>query len=220
MIVALLGAESTGKTDLALGLADRARALGLRARAVEEYLREFCDRQGRTPRPEEQWHIAEEQTRRILAAVSAHDLVFADTTAVMTAVYSDLLFDDPSLYEHAFEAHRHCSLTLVTGLDLPWAPDGIQRDGPHMRVPIDARLRQRLQAAGVVYGVVYGRDTDRLDAAWRVVETALRAQGRLAGPDPAGDTASSRLQPWCRECLVPECEHLLLRRLLDPPSSR
>lgn len=214
MIVALLGAESTGKTDLALGLADRARALGLRAHAVQEYLREFCDRQGRTPRPEEQGHIAEEQTRRILAAATAHELVFADTTAVMTAVYSDLLFDDPTLYDSAFEAHRRCSLTLVTGLDLPWTPDGIQRDGPHVRRPVDERLRQRLQAAGVAYSVIYGRDAQRLEAAWRVVESALRAKGRLTAPAP---NAAPRLRPWCRECLVPECEHLLLRRLKDQP---
>ncbi|GIX23626.1 MAG: ATP-binding protein [Caldimonas manganoxidans] len=213
MIIALLGAESTGKTDLARGLAARACALGFKAQAVEEYLREFCDRHARTPRPEEQAHIAEEQTRRILAAAAAHELVFADTTAVMTAVYSDVLFDDASLYEAAFQAHRHCSLTLLTGLDLPWTPDGIQRDGPHMRAPVDERLRRRLLTAGVAFSVIYGLDDQRLEAAWRVVETALRAQGRLNPSAAAADEEPRlRLRPWCRECLVPECEHLLRRR--------
>ena len=211
MIVALLGAESTGKTDLALALARRAGEQGLRAVAVEEYLREFCERHGRTPAPHEQAHIAEEQTRRIRTAAAHHALVLADTTALMTAVYSDLLFDDPSLYGAALAAHAECHLTLVTGLDLPWTPDGIQRDGPHVRAPVDERLRSRLHAAQVAYAVVYGEGPQRVDAAWRVVEAALRQREAPAALREAGPA----LQPWCRECLVPECEHQLFRRLVE-----
>lgn len=210
MIVALLGAESTGKTDLARALALRAEAEGLRAVAVDEYLREFCDRHARTPWPHEQPHIAEEQTRRIREAAAGHALVLADTTALMTAIYSDLLFDDPSLYEPALSAHAECHLTLVTGLDLPWTPDGIQRDGPHVREPVDARLRSRLQAAGVAYSVVYGQGRDRVDAAWRAVLAALPQRDVSLEA-----SASPSLQPWCRECLVPECEHRLFRRLVQ-----
>ena len=64
MIVAIVGAESTGKTMLAQALAAR-----LRAAWVPEVLREWCDREGRTPRPEEQLPIAEEQERRVDMAV-------------------------------------------------------------------------------------------------------------------------------------------------------
>lgn len=210
MIVALLGAESTGKTDLALALARRAAEHGLRAVAVQEYLREFCDRHGRTPRPHEQAHIAEVQTLRIREAAAGHALVLADTTALMTAVYSDLLFDDPSLYDRAVVAHAECHLTLVTGLDLPWTPDGIQRDGPHVRGPVDERLRNRLQAARVAYGVIYGQGPQRVEAAWRVVQAAWqRRDAPLTATHPGPP-----LQPWCRECLVPECEHQLFRRLV------
>jgi nicotinamide riboside kinase len=210
MIVALLGAESTGKTDLALALAHRAAEQGLHAVAVEEYLREFCERHARTPEPQEQAHIADEQTRRIRAAAADHALVLADTTALMTAVYSDLLFNDPSLYETALAAHAECHLTLVTGLDLPWTPDGIQRDGPHVRAPVDERLRARLHAAQVAYAVVYGEGPQRVDAAWRVVQAALRQREAPAALREDGPA----LQPWCRECLVPECEHQLFRRLV------
>ncbi|PPE66987.1 AAA family ATPase [Caldimonas caldifontis] len=211
MIVALLGAESTGKTDLAHALARRAGNQGLRATAVEEYLREFCEHRARTPRPDEQTHIAEEQTRRIRIAAAHHALVLADTTALMTAVYSDLLFDDPTLYDAALAAHAECHLTLVTGLDLPWTPDGIQRDGPHVRVPVDTRLRTRLQDAGVPFSVVYGQGQDRVEAAWRAIVNALAAMG---GNPRTAEDAPANLQPWCRECLVPECEHQLFRRLV------
>ena len=59
-IVALLGAECTGKSTLAEALARRFSA-GL----VTEYLREWCDTHGRTPHQHEQAHIAAEQARRI-----------------------------------------------------------------------------------------------------------------------------------------------------------
>ncbi len=67
-VIALLGAESTGKTTLAHALALELRALGRRAVVVGEYLREFCDLQRRTPRADEQAAIADEQWRRITAA--------------------------------------------------------------------------------------------------------------------------------------------------------
>jgi len=100
--IAIVGAESTGKTQLAHALAQHiAEASGLRARAVGETLREWCDRAGRTPRADEQRAIAEEQARRIDAAAAEVEVVVADTTPLMTAVYSELLFADRSLHAAA-----------------------------------------------------------------------------------------------------------------------
>ena len=68
LTVVLLGAESTGKTTLANELGSVLTAEGRKVAVVHEYLREFCEQAGRTPRPEEQAAIAAEQTRRIAAA--------------------------------------------------------------------------------------------------------------------------------------------------------
>jgi HTH-type transcriptional repressor of NAD biosynthesis genes len=73
--------------------------------AVGEYLREWCEREGRTPRPHEQMGIAQEQARRALQAPPGHWLV-ADTTPLMMAIYSDMLFDDKSLYDFALQHQR------------------------------------------------------------------------------------------------------------------
>ena len=81
-VIALLGAESTGKTTLASALAERLAADGHVAVVVPEYLREFCDRQQRTPRHDEQQGIAAEQTRRIEAAAQSHALVIAGDVSV------------------------------------------------------------------------------------------------------------------------------------------
>lgn len=209
-VIAILGAESTGKTTLAHTLTLELRALGHDAAVVTEYLREFCDRAGRTPRVEEQADIAAEQTRRIQAAARRHDIVVADTSAVMIAVYSDLIFDDRSLYAEALAAHRdQCDATLLTALDLPWQADGFIRDGAHVREPVDALVRQALDSAALPYGVVYGQADARTKAALSALQrlglaataTAAEAAGE---PEPAG----RRWRARCAECLVAECEHL------------
>ncbi len=62
-VVALLGAESTGKTTLAGEIGAALAARGRRVDVVAEALREFCDRTGRTPRRDEQAAIAAAQSR-------------------------------------------------------------------------------------------------------------------------------------------------------------
>jgi nicotinamide riboside kinase len=165
--VAIVGAESTGKTTLAATLAGRlAQETGLRVTWVPEVLREWCDRQGRTPLQHEQAALACEQHRRIDAAAVCHDIVVCDTTAVMTAVYSRVVFGDRSLDAMAIELHRRMSATLVTALDLPWVPDGLQRDGPHVRAPVDRLLRELLATAGLAFTVVSGTGASRLQHAF------------------------------------------------------
>ena len=53
-VVAIVGAESTGKSTLAADLCAALRAEGRDAACVSEYLREFCDRLRRTPAQAEQ----------------------------------------------------------------------------------------------------------------------------------------------------------------------
>ncbi len=215
-VIAVVGVESTGKTTLARALAAALDRPGRRAVHVPEYLREFCDRHGRTPRREEQADIAAEQTLRIEAAAADHDLVIADTTALMIAVYSDWVFGDATLYAQAAQDHRRCALTLVTALDIAWTPDGLQRDGPQVRAPIDALLRAALAAAGIPYGVVSGHGDARTAQALRAIDHAF---GAADAPEAEkATTAASGARPaWqhvCERCGDPACE----RRLLASPS--
>jgi nicotinamide riboside kinase len=194
-VVAIVGAESSGKTQLAAALHERLAAGGVPVAVVAEYLREFCDASGRTPERHEQAAIAAEQTRRIDAACRAlsgaapeagptrDGVVIADTTALMTAVYSDIVFGDASLYASAGRDHARCDLTLLTALDLPWQADGIQRTGEHVRGPIDARVRAALRRAGVAYAVVGGAGAARADAAWQALRQALAAHAALSCPN-------------------------------------
>jgi len=210
-VIAIVGAECTGKTSLAIELGRALATEGRSVAVVPEYLREFCDRLGRTPHHSEQLQIAQEQRRRIDTAAGSHDVVIADTTELMTAGYSELLFRDTSLYPLAEQTHRHAGLTLLTALDLPWQSDGLQRDGPQVREPVDALLRKALQRAGVSYAVVSGQGPMRLAAALLAVRHAMRA------PSPNDEAASNPRWQWvCDRCGDVDCE----RHLLPPTTPR
>jgi nicotinamide riboside kinase len=204
MKIALLGAESTGKTRLAGELAGRLRAQGKSVAVVPELLREWCEREGREPRPEAQLPIAREQEKRVDDAAHTHDVVIADTTALMVAIYGGMLFADGELYRFALERLRRYELALVTGLDLPWVADGLQRQGPQGREEVDALVRKGLSDAGVAYRVVYGRGEDRLANALAAIDASA----------PSSRRAASTWVWACDKCSDPQCEQRLFSALV------
>lgn len=207
-LVAILGAESTGKTTLATQLRDGLSAEGRNVVIVGEFLREFCDRENRTPTKLEQAGIAAEQSRRIDEALRSADIIIADTTALMIAVYSEAVFADTSLYAPAIEAHRICDLTLLTALDIPWQADGHQRDGPHVREPVDSLVRAALHRARLSYAVVAGTGDKRLAAALQAVRHGLDT--------PSKEDEGRANPPWhwvCERCGDVDCERHFLPKL-------
>ncbi len=207
MKIALLGAESTGKSDLGKLLTQHFLAQGLSVQHIPEYLRIWCDQHQRTPRPEEQLGIATEQARQIMAAAQ-FDYLIADTSPLMVAVYSDFIFGDDSLYDMALAHQQTYDITLLMGLDIPWVADGIQRDGPHVREPVDAKIRAALARGGIPFQVVYGSGDARLQHALRCITSAAE--------DFKPKDKPLRFKNWvCERCSDPECEHRLFQDLLN-----
>ena len=168
VVIALLGAECTGKTTLCQALAQALPGLW-----VPEALRDFVDAHGRPPQPAEQPALLAEQRAREEAAIAraaAQGLgwVLTDSAPVATALYSEQLFGDAGLRAAALSHHRRYALTLVTGLDVPWEPDGAQRDGPSARFDFDARLRALLAESGIAHHRLEGAAAPRLALALRL----------------------------------------------------
>jgi nicotinamide riboside kinase len=212
--IAIVGAESTGKSWLAESLTHVLTQRGETVQWVPEVLRSWCAREGRTPEPHEQMAIAQSQAEAVLSIQQG--IVISDTTPLMTAVYSHMLFEDESLYPMALAHQQLFDTTLVTGLDLPWVADGLQRDGPHVRGPVDTMVRQALDRHGLRYRVVYGQGHQRLN-------NALLALG-LPGEDEAAWRTRENAQyalnegrtPWlCEKCSDADCEHRLFTGLLQ-----
>jgi nicotinamide riboside kinase len=176
MKIAILGAECTGKTQL--------------ARALTQALVSRID------------------------DTASKDFLIADTPALMAAIYHDVLFNDASWYPAALEQHHGYDLTLVMGLDLPpWAPNGVQRDGPHSQSKVDARLREVLQTKQLDYAVVYGIGVDRTDCALQtILHRTQKTHARATKP--------SAWRWSCEKCSDSDCEHRLFSELMASDSMR
>ena len=223
--IALLGAESTGKTQLSIGIAAALQSIGIAVTVVPETLREWCETRQRTPLAHEQLDIAQQHAQRIFSI--DHGWVIADTSPLMTAVYSDFIFNDKSLYQHALLVQASSDITLVMGLDLEWMADGLQRDGAHVREPVDSLLRQALQSAGLPFKVIYGQSEARLSAALMAIQNGVRGlrpelaqnlaslQATQAQRDVSQYGLNQGKMVWrCDLCSDADCEHKLFSQLL------
>ena len=228
--IALLGAESTGKTSLSIGLAKALQSLGLEATIVPETLREWCEVHGRTPLAYEQADIAKQQAERIFSIKQGW--VIADTSPLMTAVYSDYIFQDKELYAEALKQQAEFDITLVMGLDLAWVPDGLQRDGAHVREPVDTRVREALQSAGLPFKVIYGHSEARLSAALMAIREGVGELSEDLGQHLVSfktiqaerDVSQFGLNQgktvWrCDLCSDADCEHKLFSKLIKSDDS-
>lgn len=174
LLICLMGAECTGKTTLARALAQHFSGLW-----VPEYLRVFCDQQGRPPRADEQalvMRVQYEHEAQVVAQARQADCsyVFCDTAPLLTATYSDFYFADTSLYDAAHALHGRYALTLVLAPDVAWVPDGIQRDGGEARAKVHSSLQHQLRYMHYPCIAVSGMGESRLQAAILAVETLTR----------------------------------------------
>jgi nicotinamide riboside kinase len=163
--IAVVGGECTGKTLLCQALAKTLPGLW-----IPEYLREFVDREARVPVQADQAAILDAQVRRegeALAAATQASVawVACDSAPIATAIYSAMYFDDHSLHGLAERHHTTYAFTLLTDTDLPWEPDGAQRDGPAVRAAFDTHVRDWLIARGVPFTRIGGEGSRRLDNA-------------------------------------------------------
>ena len=168
-LICLIGAECTGKTTLAQRLAEDCSG-----RWVPERLRLFCDALERTPLQPEQINLLEQQAHDEMLALeeaTRHQqrYVFCDTAPLLTAVYSEFVFGDTSLYPRARELHARYAMTLVMVPDLPWIADGLQRDGAHVQQPIHNRLLRELQTIACPMVQISGSGETRTQQALQVL---------------------------------------------------
>lgn len=164
--VAILGAESSGKSTLAAALAAHYRTLW-----VPEYLREFVENEERVPDESDQYLIAQTQmAHEDAAAAQASRFVFCDTTPLMTAVYSRWYWGRVDAQLALLERRHDYAFTLVTALDTPWEADGLQRDSEEVRQKIHEQVESTLHQRDIPYLLVRGSLQQRVLQASTLIE--------------------------------------------------
>jgi NadR type nicotinamide-nucleotide adenylyltransferase len=163
--VAILGAESSGKSTLAAALAAHYGTLW-----VPEYLREFVEERGRVPQEGDQIAIARMQmAHEDAAAAVARHFVFCDTTPLMTAIYSRWYWGRVDAQLARIERRHDYAYTLVAAPDSPWEADGLQRESEAVRQTIHEQLLAVLHERAIPYLLVSGSLPQRLLQADRLL---------------------------------------------------
>jgi nicotinamide riboside kinase len=124
--VALLGAESSGKTTLATELTASLRELGYNAVMVPEYLRTWCVKNSRLPDFADQDVILAGQLDLEDAAATQFDVLVCDPAAITTGFYSLEYFGSKAHLDR--DLLDRYDQVFLCDIDFPWQPDPL-RDG-------------------------------------------------------------------------------------------
>jgi len=155
--VAILGAESTGKTTLCQDLAEHFSRQGTSA-WVPEYMRDYlqdkwnqqqatCTWQDLLPIAQGQIELENKLAQQVAQTVHTNHTnkgyLFCDTSLFEIMVYANWYYGDcPTELTQAALAH-HYDLILLTKVDTPWVADDL-RDSPFERKAISARFEDEL----------------------------------------------------------------------------
>lgn len=172
--VAVVGAESTGKSTLCRRLAQTYGTV-----LVAEQLRVLADARG-GDLDVEAFEIAARAQAAAEDALArqAQRLLFCDTDLVSIHLWSERLFGASQAELADFAGGRPYDLTLHCAADVPFvgAPS---RDEPEQRAELDARLRERLEGRGHVVELRGSWEKRLLDAR-KAVDQLLARKGFLS----------------------------------------
>lgn len=167
--VAIVGAESTGKTTLAARLAEHYKTVW-----VPEYAREYLDNKNAHCEPADIPNIARGQLEsESRLARNSYRVMFCDTDLMTTTVWSDHYFGHCDEWVRRAADRQNYDLCLLTDIDVPWVADP-QREYPHMRDYFHDRFRRELESRRRRFIIINGSFDERFEKAARAVDELLR----------------------------------------------
>lgn len=171
LTVCLHGIESVGKSTLAQRLAEHYRTT-----FVPEYGRSHCETHGTDCREEDLMLIGEAQQAMIEAARPwANRLLIADTDALMTAAWSQMMI---GYTPDQLISERKADLYLMLGTDAPFVDDGTRvYKTPEEREKFDRVARATLVLSRTNFVEIRGSWDERCDTALAAIDALICQNG-------------------------------------------
>lgn len=175
--IAVLGAESTGKTTLCRDLAAH-----FGCPWVPEYMRTYlqakwddeqltCTWEDLLPIAQGQIELENKLAEQAAQTSDNSHYLFCDTSLFELMVYANWYYSDcPEALTKAALAH-HYDLILLTDVDTPWVADDL-RDSPHQRDEISAYFSDQLTTHNKSFRVIGGNREARVQQIVKLLESA------------------------------------------------
>lgn len=155
--IALLGPESTGKTEISLWLSK-----SLQGVYYDEIARDYVANLGRPYQVSDLDTILSlqiDQYRKMQR--SDGQLHVFDTEFIITKIWYEWVYGLTPVQFGSILTQMKFDLYLLCSPDLPWIPDPVRENGGENRIKLFEIYRKELEQYGYCYRIVIGTGTDR-----------------------------------------------------------
>lgn len=166
--IAITGPESTGKSELAISLANQYNSL-----RVPEYARIYINQLNHPYSYDDILEIAKGQiVNENTLTEKANGLLFCDTDLSVTKIWCEFKYGKchewilKKLQTHTYD------LYLLCNIDIPWEDDP-QREHPDQRKELFQIYLNEMTSRNLNYGIVSGIGSKRLKNAIEIIESHL-----------------------------------------------
>ena len=173
--IAFYGPESTGKTTLAMQLANYYKTVMV-PEFARNYLQEKWDTSKTVCTPDDLLPIALGQIKSENDALSkANKIIFCDTNLLATKAYSEIYYNscNPIIDELA-KKHLY-DLVFLTSIDVPWEKDDL-RDKPNERETVFEKFESVLIETNKPYLILSGDKNERFEKSVAIVNDLIKAK--------------------------------------------
>ena len=167
--IAITGPESTGKSELAKGLAGRYNTLW-----VPEYAREYLNKLGRPYEYEDILSIAKGQVSGEEEQLEkAQGFLFVDTEMIVLKIWCEVKYKKCHQWILDQLEKQQYDLYLLPDIDLPWQPDPL-REHPDKRKELFDLYLDELKRRNLPFEIVDGFGEQRLANAVKCIEKRFK----------------------------------------------
>ena len=172
-VICVFGPESTGKSTLTKQLAEH-----YHVPYVEEYAKQVIESKNGDICYEDMEMIVREHFKTVENALQQNTpLLFVDTDAIISKLWSNELFGKESPLIEEYIAKQHIDYYLLLDVDLPWVND-IHRYRPKERETFFRKCEEQLVTRGKSYAVIRGKNEQRLKNAIACVDALFQVGKR------------------------------------------
>ncbi|GET29736.1 AAA family ATPase [Prolixibacter sp. SD074] len=169
--IVITGSESTGKTELARGLAGHFHTAW-----VPEYARSYVENLGRPYTREDVEAIARHQLsqEKEFQAKAQNEFLFFDTWFIITKIWFDVVYGECPRWITEHINNSQIDLFLVCDTDLPWIPDAVRENGGEKRNELMQMYCREIESFGFRYAMVSGSGENRLNNALKLLDDEFK----------------------------------------------